>query len=598
MTRLVVILINDFSIHSLLVNSFPDLNSKEGFGKLKTLELAPLNGKKLHLLLVKKAYNEPWSVTSSPKNESEPRIGVLRRPSMAFCKMVRLLAEREKPDFATDELGMRSAKEFVEKNPLVESFASLRVPFRAVEMDEFARSYLASSIEQKMDKRNEIIDAIQALSKKKTGSKANNQIEQLTAYGQYIQDQFEDELRDIEFGIRESWIAMGILQEADNIEKKKINGIHLCSPQHFEGLMSLLEMVDVDVTPVTFKSEVTGVEDATMKGMTGLTNISSVEMIPVVKHPKDKIQSILFFLEEQAYASPFDVCVAYDAGFDIVVPYSNVSTDNVAPLVHDAIFSRGAKGVKRTCFFIGGRDIAKAREMANDVKNAMVKPFVTSVVVDPHGAFTTSAALVAKAEEALPAMGLDSLANAKVLVLAGTGPVGQSVATLCAAAGAETTITSRSAKRAKNVASHLSTDDNSIRGIQISTPEEMQAALETATLVFATGPPGTELVTKDHLENALINQILLDANAVPPSGIAGLKPSDDLRELVPGKLGIGPLAIGDLKLKVQRNLLRDAREKGKGIYDDSSALEVARTILNELRVTGKTHPPTPLVKTN
>jgi methylene-tetrahydromethanopterin dehydrogenase len=565
---------------------------------LKTLELAPLNEKKLHLLLVKKAYNEPWSVTSSPKNKSEPRTGVLQRPSMAFCKMIELLVEREKPDFATDELGMRSAKGFKENNPLVETFASLRVPFSAVEMDEFARSYLANSLEQKMDKRNEIIDAIQALSKKKTGSKADDQIEQLTSYGQYIQNQFEDELRDIEFGVRESWIAMGILKEADNIEKKEISGIHLCSPQHFEGLMKLLEMVDVDVTPITFKSEVASVVDETLKGITGLTDISSVEMIPVVKHPKDKMQSILFFLEEQSYASPFDVCVAYDAGFDIVVPYSNVSTDNIVPLVQDAIFSRGAKGVKRTCFFIGGRDIAKAREMANDVKNAMVKPFVTSVVVDPHGAFTTSAALVAKAEEALPAMGLDSLAKAKVLVLAGTGSVGQSVAVLCAAAGAETTITSRNAQRAKDVAKHLSTTSYSIRGIQASTSEEVQAALEKATLVFVTGPPGTELVTKNHLENVSVNQILLDANAVPPSGIAGLKPSDDLRELVPGKLGIGPLAIGDLKLKVQRNLLRDAREKGKGIYDDGSALEVACAILNELRVTGKTHPPTPLMKTN
>jgi methylene-tetrahydromethanopterin dehydrogenase len=565
---------------------------------LKTLELEPLNEKKLHLLLVKKAYNEPWSVTSFPNTKSEHRTGVLQRPSMAFSNMIRLLAEREKPDFVTDELGMRSANEFAENNPLVETLTNLKVPFRAVEMDEFARSYLASSLEKKMDKRNEIIDAIQELSKKKAGSKDDYRIDQLTAYGQYIQDQFEDELRDIEFEVRESWIAMGILKEADNIEKRKINGIHLCSPQHFDGLMNLLKMVDVDVTPITFKSELTGVEDEMVEGITGLTGISSVEMRPVVKHPKDKIQSILFFLEEQKYASPFDVCVAYDAGFDIVVPYSNVSVDNIATLVQDAIFSRGTKGVKKTCFFIGGRDISKAREMANDVKTAMVRPFVTSVVVDPHGAFTTSAALVAKAEEALPAMGLDSLAEAKVMVLAGTGPVGQSVATLCAAAGAETTITSRSVERAKDVANHLSTDSYSIRGIQVSTPEEVQAALEKATLVFATGPPGTELVTKDHLESVTTNQILLDANAVPPSGIAGLKSSDDLRELVPGKLGIGPLAIGDLKLKVQRNLLRNAREKGKGIYDDSSALDIARAILNELHVTGKTHPRTPLMKTN
>ncbi len=562
---------------------------------MKTLELAPLNGKKLHILLVKKAYNEPWWVTS-PITESEPGIGILHRPSMAFCNMIRLLTENEKPDFATDELGMRHAKEFIEKNPLVDTFTSLKVPFRAVEMDEFARSYLASSLEQKMDKRNEIIDAIQALSKEKGKSKANHQIEQLTAYGQYLQDQLEDELREIEFGIRESWVAMGILNEADKIQKKKISGIHLCSPQHFQGLRNLLEMVEVEVTPITYKSEVTSTADESLKGITGLTGLSSVQMIPVVKHGKNKIQNILFFLEAQEYASPFDICVAYDAGFDIVVPYPNVSPDNVTTLVQDAIFSRGAKGVKSTCFFIGGRDISKARKMANAVKNAMVKPFVTSVMVDPHGAFTTSAALVAKAEDSLPAMGLDSLGKAKVLVLAGTGPVGQSVAALCGAAGATTTITSRTAGRAKDVAKNLSTDEYTIRGVQASTPATIQAALEKATLVFVTGAPGIELITTDHLNSVSSNQILLDANAVPPSGIAGLRPSDDLRELASGKLGVGPLAIGDLKLKVQRNMLRNAREKGKGIYDDSSALEVGRVILHELHVTGKAHSSTPVIK--
>ncbi|MFX0107339.1 MAG: NAD(P)-dependent methylenetetrahydromethanopterin dehydrogenase, partial [Candidatus Hodarchaeota archaeon] len=317
---------------------------------------------------------------------------------------------------------------------------------------------------------------------------------------------------------------------------------------------------------------------------------------PVVKQPKTKMQNILFFLEADEYASPFDICVAYDAGFDVVVPYPGVSADNVTTLVQDAIFSRGVKGVKRTSFFLGGRDVPLARKMAKDVKKAMVKPFTTSVVVDPHGAFTTSAALVAKAEASLPAMGLTSLSKAKALVLAGTGPVGESVAALCGAAGAKTTLTSRNAKRAREVADRLSTDEFKIRGIQAATPEEIQAALEKATIVFVTGAPGIQLVTEEHLENVTVNQILLDANAVPPPGIAGLKPNDDLRELAPGKLGIGPLAVGDLKLKVQRELLKVARETGRGIYDDASALETARAILNELVITGKIHSPEQIVK--
>ncbi|MFX1264325.1 MAG: NAD(P)-dependent methylenetetrahydromethanopterin dehydrogenase [Promethearchaeota archaeon] len=563
---------------------------------METLELAPLKGKKLRLLLVQKAYDEPWWVTAPPLRESESGINFIQRISMAYCEMIKSLVEKENPDFVTDEMGMRSTKEFQEMNPLVETLAKLGIPYRAVEMDEFARSYLAHSLEKKMDKRNEILDAIKTLSERDEDSDTVHQIDQLAAYGQHLQNQLEDEIRDIEFGIRESWIAMGILKEADSLDKKKISALHLCSPQHFQGLRELMETLDVEVIPISFKSVASEDPKGKVKGITELTGISSVKMVPVVKRPKTKMQNILFFLEADEYASPFDICVAYDAGFDVVVPYPRVTNDNVTTLVQDAIFSRGVKGVKRTSFFLGGRDVPIARKMARDVKKAMVKPFTTAVVVDPHGAFTTSAALVAKAEASLPAMGLKSLSKAKALVLAGTGPVGESVAALCGAAGAKTTLTSRNAKRAREVADRLSTDEFKIKGIQASTPEETQAALEKATLVFVTGAPGVQLVTKDHLENVSANQILLDANAVPPPGIAGLKPSDDLRELAPGKLGIGPLAVGDLKLKVQRDILRDAREMGKGIYDDASALETARAILNELVLTGKIHPPEQLVK--
>ncbi|MFW9803154.1 MAG: NAD(P)-dependent methylenetetrahydromethanopterin dehydrogenase [Candidatus Thorarchaeota archaeon] len=563
---------------------------------METLELTPLKGKSLRLLLVQKAYDEPWWVTSSPLKESESGIRFIQRASMAYCEMIKSLAEKEEPDFVTDEMGMRSTKEFLEMNPLVETLAKLGVPYRAVDMDEFARSYLAHSLEQKIDRRNEIFEAIESLSERDEDSETVHQIDQLATYGQYLQNQLEDEIRDIEFGIRESWIAMGILKEADSLNKKKVKALHLCSPQHFQGLRELMETLNVEVIPISFKSVASEAPGGKVKGITELTGISSVKMVPVVKRPKTKMQNILFFLEADEYASPFDICVAYDAGFDVVVPYPRVSADNVTTLVQDAIFSRGVKGVKRTSFFLGGRDVPTARKMAKDVKEAMVKPFTTAVVVDPHGAFTTSAALVAKAEASLPAMGVKSLSKVKVLVLAGTGPVGESVAALCGAAGAKTTLTSRSADRAREVAKRLSTDEFKIRGIRASTPEETQAALEKATLVFVTGAPGIQLVTKDLLENVPANQILLDANAVPPPGIANLKPSDDLRELAPGKFGIGPLAVGDLKLKVQRDILTEAREKGKGIYDDASALEMARAILKELVLTGKIHPPEQLVK--
>ena len=61
--------------------------------------------------------------------------------------------------------------------------------------------------------------------------------------------------------------------------------------------------------------------------------------------------------------SPFDVNMAADAGWEVLMPYTGVAPDDVAPLVQDAIFSRGPKGAARTGLFVGGRDVLLAEDM-------------------------------------------------------------------------------------------------------------------------------------------------------------------------------------------------------------------------------------------
>jgi Methylene-tetrahydromethanopterin dehydrogenase, N-terminal len=74
-------------------------------------------------------------------------------------------------------------------------------------------------------------------------------------------------------------------------------------------------------------------------------------------------RTIIHMLDPMAHTSPFDINMAADAGFDVVVPYNNVKLEQVHGLVQDAIFSRGPTGVKRTAIFIGGRDIGLAMAM-------------------------------------------------------------------------------------------------------------------------------------------------------------------------------------------------------------------------------------------
>ncbi|MFW9831654.1 MAG: NAD(P)-dependent methylenetetrahydromethanopterin dehydrogenase [Candidatus Thorarchaeota archaeon] len=548
---------------------------------MKTLELAPLKGKKLRVLLIRKAYDEPWYVTAPPTSVADPALSVIKRPSMAYCDMVKQIVEAELPNFVTDELGMRSIKDFHENNPLADIFAKLKVPYLPVEMDEVARAYLSRGIQMKLEKRNEVLECLKDLSDENASEKDQMRIQQLIGYGQYLHDELEEELTQIQFGIRESWITMGIMNQADKIKKKHLTSLHLSSPQHFKGILDLLQTLDVEVTPISFKQIMDETPKEMLKGMTDLTGISSVSVIPVIKRPKVKMSDILFFLETDAHASPFDICVAYDAGFDVVVPYEGVSLNRVQDLVQDAIFSRGTKGVKHTCFFVGGRQVTAAREMAKKIQKSMVEPFSTAVIADPHGAFSTSAAMVAKAEEALRHLKIGPLTKVNALVLAGTGPVGESAAHLLAQAGAKTVLTSRKVERAQAVAERLSTKDYTVSGIQIMTSKETSSALAKASLILATGAPGIQLISLDQLRSTEGTKILLDVNAIPPSGIESLKPTDELCELVENKYGIGALVVGDLKLKIQRKMLQEARKNAKGLYDDAAAFHIAQNILED-----------------
>ena len=114
-----------------------------------------------------------------------------------------------------------------------------------------------------------------------------------------------------------------------------------------------------------------------------------------------EIRSIIHMFDPINHTSPFDINMAVDADFDVVIPYHHVELEEIHGLVQDAIFSRSPAGVQRTGIFIGGADIGLAMEMLEITKNAMVPPFVVSVLADPSGAFTTAAALVALVEKEL-----------------------------------------------------------------------------------------------------------------------------------------------------------------------------------------------------
>ena len=261
--------------------------------------------------------------------------------------------------------------------------------------------------------------------------------------------------------------------------------------------------------------------------------------------------------------SPFDVNMAADAGYQIIVPYSEVGLDAIAAMTQDTIFSRGPKGVARTGIFIGGRDPMLAADMLQRARDAMVKPFIVSLMADPSGAFTTAAAMVACVEAALQRSGGAGLAGQRVVVLGGTGPVGRVAGVLAAQCGARVDLSSRSGQAAAEAAARQtgSRFGVELHGVSGADRAALRASIAQADVVLACAAAGVQVLAADDLAFAPRLKVAADVNAVPPEGIAGVGVMDDAKALAgTAAVGIGALAIGNVKYQTQHRLLLRLRE--------------------------------------
>ncbi len=302
---------------------------------------------------------------------------------------------------------------------------------------------------------------------------------------------------------------------------------------------------------------------------------------------KAEKRSVLHMLDPMPHVSPFDINMAVDAGFDHVFPTDNVQLDQVNGLVQDAIFSRGPSGVKRTGIFIGGRDIGVALNMLEAARKAMVPPFVVSVLADPSGAFTTAAALVACVERQLKSRHGDELKGAQAVVFGGTGPVGIATAVIASLAGANVTIVDPfNVDHALDKAREYNERCGSTMvGTYASSDADKARLLAQADVIFCTAKAGVQVLNASVLSDATQLKVAGDVNAVPPLGIEGIKRSHDGEPLLhavnaAGALGIGALAVGDIKYKLQNALLASLLISETPLYIDfRRAFEEARRLV-------------------
>ena len=185
-----------------------------------------------------------------------------------------------------------------------------------------------------------------------------------------------------------------------------------------------------------------------------------------------------------------------------------------------------------------------------------------SVLLDANGANTTAAAAVLMARRYV------DLAGATAVVLAGTGPVGQRAAR-CWRGPARSCVWPR-------VGSIGPVPPVSKSGRRWLTPiscrmprppqTETAQAVAGCDIVFAAGAAGIELISPDVWREHVRAKVAIDLNAVPPVGLAGVKPSAAGVDRG-GVICFGAIGVGGLKMKIHKAAVRRLFEANDRVLD-------------------------------
>jgi len=286
------------------------------------------------------------------------------------------------------------------------------------------------------------------------------------------------------------------------------------------------------------------------------------------------MRKLLVQLDSSRLPSVFDRVVALDAGADEVLSYGGVAQADVRDLIHGCIFTRGPKDLKNTAVFIGGADMTAGEQLLGAARGAFFGPFTVSLMLDPSGSNTTAVAAVAKMVQAA-----GDVRGQRVLIVAGTGPVGIRAAGLFAKMGAEVIITSRKAEageRARDVV--VKRFGGTVRTVTMPDAGEAVRACKDAALVLNAGPAGLMLVPKQAWANRPGLKVIADVNAVPPLGVEGIDVMDD-GVVKDGVICFGALAIGNLKMKVHKACIARLFERNDLVLDAETIADVARELI-------------------
>lgn len=284
------------------------------------------------------------------------------------------------------------------------------------------------------------------------------------------------------------------------------------------------------------------------------------------------MKKILVQLDSDEFPSVFDAITAEDSGADVVLQYGGVVPPAVRDLVYGAMFTRGPADLHNSAVFIGGTDVSVGEAMLEAATGAFFGPMRVSVMLDANGCNTTATAAV------VDVLSEGDVRGKRVVILAGTGPVGQRAAALFASEGADVTITSRRLERAEQAAQAL----HERFGVEVTPAkaahdDETAQVLDGAYAVLTAGAAGITLAPESIWKEHDTLRVLADVNAVPPLGVEGIEVNWAGQE-VAGKKLYGAIGIGDFKMVVHRRCIARLFESNDLVLDAEEIFRLAKEL--------------------
>ena len=285
------------------------------------------------------------------------------------------------------------------------------------------------------------------------------------------------------------------------------------------------------------------------------------------------MRKLLLQLDSSRLPSVFDQVVAYDAGADVVMSYGGVTEGDVRDLIHGCIFTRGPKDLHNTAVWIGGNNMSAGEQLLALAQDALFAPLSVSIMLDSNGSNTTAVAAVVKIEQTL-----GDLQGKKVLILAGTGPVGQRAAGLLAKDGAQVTITSRKPEQGEKARQFISARfDVHVNAVTLNDPSRVGDLLQGVEVLLNSGPAGVQMVPKSAWTGVKTLKVAVDLNAVPPLGIEGIE-VNDAGTKKNGVVVYGAFGVGNFKTKLHKACVARLFERNDLVLDAETIADIAREL--------------------